>query len=79
MKNNYDYSEKRVYMGNLTRAQGEAFEKMPEELKNDLKNDLSNIAKRIGTHHSILFEWINGKSKETYNYRTSGLYVEFPH
>ena len=78
MQTNYDYSVKRVCMGNLTRAQAHAFETMPEELKNSFKGDVSNLAKVLGTHHSILSMWMNENSKENYAYRTSGLYMEFP-
>ena len=78
MQTKYNYAEKRVSMGNLTRAQADAFEKMPEELKNSFKGNLKNIAKVIGTHDSILSAWLNTKQKETYEYRTTGLYVEFP-
>ena len=72
----YDYSEKSVCVGNLTRAQADAFEKMPEQLKNSLNGNASKLAKMIGTHHSVLSLWI--KTKETYKYRTSGMYVDFP-
>ena len=72
----YDYSEKKLCMGNLTRAQADAFEKMPEELKNSSNGNVLTLSKLIGTHHSILSLWM--KKKETYEYRTSGMYVEFP-
>jgi hypothetical protein len=78
MEPKYNYAEKRVSMGNITRAQADAFEKMPEELKNSCKGNLKNIAKAIGTHDSILSAWLKTSSKETYQYRTTGLYVSFP-
>ena len=74
----YDYSEKKVCMGNLTKSQADAFEKMPEELKNSFKGNLVNLAKTIGTHHSILSTWMKTNPKEAYQYRTTGMYVEFP-
>jgi hypothetical protein len=76
METKYNYAEKQVCMCKLTRAQADAFEKMPEELKNSSNGNVSVLAKLIGTHHSILSLWM--KTKETYEYRTSGMYVEFP-
>ena len=74
----YDYSEKKVCMGNLTKSQADAFEKMPQELKNSFKGNLVNLAKVLGTHHSVLSSWMNTNPKEAYQYRTTGMYVEFP-